>query len=76
MKCIKNQNGDIKRVSNEHAERVVSLGTYSYVTKSQWKLLRVSPVIQQVSTDDQKREIQRKADKRKHRAAKRSYRKN
>jgi hypothetical protein len=75
MKCVKNHTGDIKRVSNEQAERLVSNGVHTYCPKSEWKALRVAPVVAIVHTDEQKREIQRKADKRKQERAKKDYRK-
>ena len=86
MKCVKNNlTSEVKRLSNEQAEnRVATLDKsceangimlWSYCPKSEWKALRVAPVVAIVHTDDQKREIQRKADKRKHSADKRSYRK-
>jgi hypothetical protein len=82
MKCVKHifpaDIVEIKRVSNEQAERLVAMhggGYWNFCPKSEWKALRVAPVVAIVHTDDQKREIQRKADKRKHSADKRSYRK-
>ena len=65
MKCVKNTAGEIKRLSNEMAERQVNSGSATYVPKSEWKALRTAPVVAIVHTDEQKREIQRKADKRK-----------
>ena len=73
MKCVKNNlTGEVKRVSDDIAATQVafinkSMGTalWSYCPKSEWKALRVKPVEVIVHTDDQKREIQRKADKRK-----------
>jgi hypothetical protein len=76
MKCVKLiHTGEVKRVSNEQADRCVKTGTHTFCPKSEWKALRVTPVVAIVHTDEQKREIQRKADKRKHSADKRSYRK-
>jgi hypothetical protein len=65
MKCIKNNNGEVKRLSNEIAERQVASGLAKYCPKSEWKTLRVKPVEVIVPTDEQKQEIMRKADKRK-----------
>jgi len=76
MKCVRNMTtSEVKRVSNEQAERLVAKSDYKYVPKKEWKALRVKPVEVIVHTDDQKREIQRKADKRKNEKAKKDYRK-
>ena len=42
MKCIMhNLTLEVKRVSNENAERLVAKNDYKYVPKSEWKALRV-----------------------------------
>ena len=82
LKCVKHifpaDVVEIKRVSNEQAERLVALhggGYWNYCPKSEWKALRVKPVEAIVHTDEQKQEIARKADKRKNQKAKKDYRK-
>jgi hypothetical protein len=76
MKCVKNvHTNEIKRVSDEQANRLVMSGGHYFTPKSEWKALRVKPVEVIVHTDEQKREIQRKADKRKNEKAKKDYRK-
>ena len=65
MKCVKSSEGKVKRVSDHTAELLMLTGSYSYCPKSEWKALRVKPVEVIVHTDEQKQEIQRKADKRK-----------
>ena len=39
MKTVKNQT-EIKRVSNETAEKLVESGKYHYCQKSEWKSLK------------------------------------
>ena len=75
MKCIKHFSGEIKRVSDENAERLVDKSDYKYVPKSAWKALRTVPITQVTLTEGQTREIQRKADKKKGQPSKRDYRK-
>jgi len=54
MKCVKLINtGEVKRVSNEQAERVVKLGTHVFCPKSEWKALRAVPVVE-TSVEEQK----------------------
>jgi hypothetical protein len=66
MKCIRNINTkEVRRVSNEQAERQVSTNNWMFCPKSDWKALRVNPVEVIVHTEEQKREIMRRADKRK-----------
>jgi hypothetical protein len=66
VKCIRNINTkEVRRVSNEQAERQVATNNWMFCPKSDWKALRVNPVEVIVHTDEQKREIMRKADKRK-----------
>lgn len=74
MKCVKLiYTGEIKRVSNEQAERVVKTGTHIFCPKSEWKALRVAPVVPIVHTEEQKIEVKRKADKKKNQKEKRAY---
>jgi hypothetical protein len=41
MKCVKNTNtNEVKRVSNETANRLVAAGSYAFCPKSEWKALR------------------------------------
>jgi hypothetical protein len=41
MKCVKNTStNEVKRVSNEAAERLVANGNYAFCPKSEWKALR------------------------------------
>ena len=75
MKCVMNNlTLEVKRVSDENAERLVAKNDYKYCPKSEWKALRVAPVVAIVHTEDQLREIARKADKRKDGQAKKNYR--
>jgi len=77
VKTVKlNHTGEIARVSDERAERIAKLGTHTFVPKSAWKALRVAAPVVIPPTDEQKKEIQRKAEKRKHQSTKREYRKN
>ncbi len=76
MKCVKYLSGEVRRITDTHANELVSLGVGKYCPKSEWKALRVSPVVAQVvHTEEQAREIQRKADKKKGQQSKRNYRK-
>ena len=76
MKCVKSLHDNIvRRLSDELAARSVNSGAFTYVPKSEWKALRVKPVEVIVHTEEQTREIARKADKRKHSQTKRDYRK-
>jgi hypothetical protein len=71
MKCVKNHTGDIKRVSNEQAERLVSNGVHTYCPKSEWKALRPAVVIKaeavvsKETPEERANRIARKADKQK-----------
>lgn len=52
MKCIKSITGEIKRVSNDQASRLVSTGSYSYCPKAEWKLVRPSTTVVKPVEDD------------------------
>ena len=76
MKCVKNVgSGEVRRLSEAHALELVEKGVAKFCPKSEWKALRVKPVEVIVYTDEQKREIQNRADKRKHSQSKKNYRK-
>jgi hypothetical protein len=48
MKCIKNKKtGDIQRVTDKEAYNMVG-NTWSYVSKSEWKLVTRKPKVEQV----------------------------
>jgi hypothetical protein len=56
MKCVKSEKtGEIKRVSNEHAEELVSKG-WSFIPKKEWKAFRtpVAPIPSTGLTDLEK----------------------
>jgi hypothetical protein len=41
MKCVKNSNtNEVKRVSNETADRLVATGNFSFCPKAEWKAMR------------------------------------
>jgi hypothetical protein len=45
MKCVKNvHTNEIRRVSDEQANRLVMSGGHYFTPKSEWKALRVAPV--------------------------------
>ena len=74
MKCIKIiLTDEVKRLSDEIATRLVEGGTAKFCPKSEWKALRVHPEFAIVHTDEQKVEIQRKADKRKYSKDKKTF---
>ncbi len=37
MKCIKNTDGEIRRVRDDHAATQVKSGDWMYIPKSEWK---------------------------------------
>ena len=76
MKCVKNVgSGEVRRLSESHALELVEKGVGKYCPKSEWKALRTVPITQVTLTEEQAREIQRKADKKKGQQSKRDYRK-
>lgn len=75
MKCIKHLSGEVRRLSEAHANELVEKGVGKFCPKSEWKALRVAPVVATVHTDEQTREVSRKLDKKKHQQSKRDYRK-
>ena len=72
MKCIKYLSGEVRRLSEAHALELVEKGVAKFCPKSEWKALRVAPVVAVVHTDEQKQEIKRKADKHKQATAKKN----
>ena len=74
MKCVKYLSGEVRRLTDAHANELVEKGIGKFCPKSEWKALRVAPVVAIVHTEDQVREIARKADKRKAGQAKKNYR--
>lgn len=76
MKCVKNVgSGEVRRLSEAHANELVEKGVGKFCPKSEWKALRVAPVVAIPQTEEQERETARKADKKKHQQGKRDYRK-
>lgn len=75
MKCVKYLSGEVRRLSEAHANELVEKGIGKFCPKSEWKALRTVPVTQVTLTEGQTREIQRKADKKKGQQSKRDYRK-
>ncbi len=75
MKCVKYLSGEVRRITDTHANELVEKGIGKYCPKSEWKALRTVPVTQVTLTEGQTREIQRKADKKKGQQSKRDYRK-
>ena len=77
MKCVKNKESqEVRRLSDEIASNRVNTGQWSFCLKSEWKALRDKPVIAIVHTDEQKREISRKADKRNYMKNKKAFKYN
>ena len=75
MKCVKYLSGEVRRLTDAHANELVEKGIGKFCPKSEWKALRTVPVTQVTLTEGQTREIQRKADKKKGQQSKRDYRK-
>lgn len=70
MKCIKNQNGEIRRVTEIEADEKVARYGWVFVPKSEWKALRPKPAEKKetISVDpnlsiEEKRLARKKKDK-------------
>lgn len=49
MKCIKNINGEIRRVRNDQAVTHVKSGDWEYIPKSEWKAAKVATAEKKVA---------------------------
>jgi hypothetical protein len=69
MKCIKNKDGEIRRVLETEADQKVKSYGWTFVPKSEWKALRVKTkekVVVEVDTNltiEEKRLARKKKDK-------------
>jgi len=69
MKCIKNKDGEIRRVLETEADQKVKSYGWTFVPKSEWKALRVKTkekVVVEVNTNltiEEKRLARKKKDK-------------
>lgn len=69
MKCIKNKDGEIRRVLETEADQKVKSYGWTFVPKSEWKALRVKTkekVVVEVDTNltiEEKRLARKKRDK-------------
>jgi hypothetical protein len=69
MKCIKNKDGEIRRVLETEADQKVKSYGWTFVPKSEWKALRIKTkekVVVEVDTNltiEEKRLARKKKDK-------------
>lgn len=74
MKTLKNlATNEVKRVKDETAIVYVDSGKFIYIPKNEWKESKAPAVVAVAEkTPEQEREIQRKADNKKHRDMKKN----
>jgi CRISPR/Cas system CMR-associated protein Cmr3 (group 5 of RAMP superfamily) len=65
MKCIKNKDGEIRRVLETEADQKVKSYGWTFVPKSEWKALRVKPKEKVVVAVDNNLSVEEKKLKRK-----------